>query len=491
MQILPAIDILEGRCVRLRQGDYADAKIYEMDPIEVSKDFRNLGADFLHIVDLDGAKKGLPTNAGTILEIAKDGSLPIQVGGGIRNFQDASLYLKNGVNRIILSTSAVLDQALIKKIIQEFGGERLVISVDVVEEMVAIRGWTKNTGKNIFQFLEELKRLGIQNLIVTDISRDGMLEGPNLELISEVVERGFRVIAAGGISTLGDLEALKQIGCFGAIIGKAIYEKKLDLEKVCRLFNNRNTLTKRIIPCLDIAEGRVKKGTFFKFLKDVGDPVEMAKKYEQAGADELVFLDITATNEKREILADLVAKVAKAIAIPFTVGGGIKDIATIRQLLSLGADKISIGSAAIDNPSLISEAAENFGSQCVVVSLDVKRTEKGFEVFSNGGRIATGVNALKFAKEIEQLGAGEILVNSLDRDGTNKGYDLELLSNIVASTRIPVVASSGAGSLEDFAKAFEVAKVDAVLAASVFHYDKIKMSELKDFLFKNFIPVRL
>jgi cyclase len=249
---------------------------------------------------------------------------------------------------------------------------------------------------------------------------------------------------------------------------------------------------KRIIPCLDIKNGRVVKGINFVNLQDAGDPVECAKAYEAAGADEIVFLDITATNEARETVMDLVRKVASEVFVPITVGGGIRTVDEIRALLRAGADKISLNSSAVKTPELITEGAEMFGSQCIVVAIDAKRrADGGWEVYTAGGRIATGLDVIEWAAEAERLGAGEILLTSMDRDGTKSGYDLELTSAVGGRLGIPLIASGGAGDYSHFYDALTKGRADAVLAASLFHYNEIPIQELKKYLSDKGISVRI
>lgn len=250
-------------------------------------------------------------------------------------------------------------------------------------------------------------------------------------------------------------------------------------------------LTKRIIPCLDVHDGRVVKGVNFVNLKDAGDPVEIAKAYDEAGADELVFLDITASSDARSIILNLVHKTAEQVFIPFTVGGGIRTVADFREILMAGADKISVNSAAIKRPELISEAAYKFGSQCVVVAIDAKRRADGtFSVFLNGGRVDTGLDAIEWAKKCCELGAGEILLTSMDADGTKAGYDLELTKAVSDVVNIPVIASGGAGKLSDFKDALTDGGADAALVASLFHYKELTIDEVKKYLHNEGIPVR-
>jgi imidazole glycerol-phosphate synthase subunit HisF len=253
-----------------------------------------------------------------------------------------------------------------------------------------------------------------------------------------------------------------------------------------------NKLAKRIIPCLDVDEGRVVKGVRFVNLVDAGDPVEQAKFYDAEGADELVFLDITASSGNRNIMRDIAARTAEEVFIPFTVGGGLRTVEDIREILKVGADKVSLNTAALENPELIREASERFGSQCVVVAIDAKRVGQGhWEVYSHGGRNLTGRDALEWAQKVEVLGAGEILLTSMDCDGTKKGYDIELTKAVSEALRIPVIASGGAGTLEHLVEVLEKGKADAVLAASIFHFKEHTVHEAKEFLKARSIPVRL
>jgi len=266
------------------------------------------------------------------------------------------------------------------------------------------------------------------------------------------------------------------------------------------------TLTKRIIPCLDVKNGRVVKGLHFESIKDAGDPVQLAKKYSDEGADELVFLDITASEEQRETIKSLVKKVAEVIDIPFTVGGGVKTLQHARDILLSGADKVAINTGAVKNPEIITELMELFGKQCIVVAIDAKRnynTEKGknifsegdqkfwFEVFIYGGKKGTELDAMDWAKTVANLGAGEILLTSIDRDGTKDGYDIILTKEIVNSVSIPVIASGGCGKPDDMLQIFKESNVDAALAASIFHYETQAVDRVKEFLKEHTVPVRL
>ena len=250
-------------------------------------------------------------------------------------------------------------------------------------------------------------------------------------------------------------------------------------------------LAKRIIPCLDVMNGRVVKGINFVNLRDAGDPVEQAKVYSDERADELVFLDITASHESRDIVTGMVRRVADVINIPFTVGGGLRNVDDLRSVLLAGADKTSINSAAVRTPDLIDEGAKRFGSQCIVVAIDAKRSDDGrFEVFISGGRIPTGKEAVAWAKEVEDRGAGEILLTSMDRDGTQDGYDLDLTRQIAEAVSIPVIASGGAGTLEHFGQVLTDGKASAALAASLFHFQTYRVSDVKGYLAEHGVPVR-
>ena len=250
-------------------------------------------------------------------------------------------------------------------------------------------------------------------------------------------------------------------------------------------------LKNRIIPCLDVKNGRVVKGINFIDLKDAGDPVEQAKIYSEGGADEICFLDITASNENRDIIYDVVEKTSKKCFVPLTVGGGVRSIDDISKLLNCGADKVSINTAAVQNPEVIIESSKKFGSQCIVVAIDAKKNGDNWEVFTHGGRNNTNLNVIDFAKKMEDSGAGELLVTSMDRDGTQAGYDIDLMSKISSKVNIPVIASGGVGNLEHLVEGIKLGNVSAVLAASIFHYGKFSIKEAKEYLSSKNIPIRI
>jgi cyclase len=250
-------------------------------------------------------------------------------------------------------------------------------------------------------------------------------------------------------------------------------------------------LKNRVIPCLDVKNGRVVKGINFVDLKDAGDPVEQAKIYSDGGADEICFLDITASNENRETIYDVVEKTSKKCFVPLTVGGGIRNVEDINKLLNCGADKVSINTAAVENKKVVLDSSKKFGSQCIVVAIDAKRNEDKWEVFTHGGRNNTGIDALEYAKQIEESGAGELLVTSMDRDGTQVGYDIDLMSKISSKVNIPVIASGGVGSLDHLVDGIKLGKASAVLAASIFHYGKYSIKEAKEYLITKNVPIRI
>ncbi|AEK60357.1 imidazole glycerol phosphate synthase subunit HisF [Collimonas fungivorans] len=252
------------------------------------------------------------------------------------------------------------------------------------------------------------------------------------------------------------------------------------------------TLAKRIIPCLDVTNGRVVKGVNFLELRDAGDPVEIARRYDQQGADEITFLDITASSDGRDLILPIIEAVASQVFIPLTVGGGVRVVEDVRRLLNAGADKVGINTSAVTNPQLVADAAAKYGSQCIVVAIDAKQVAPGkWEVFTHGGRKATGLDAIEWAQKMEQLGAGEILLTSMDRDGTKVGFDLALTSSVSNAVTIPVIASGGVGGLQDLADGIKIGRADAVLAASIFHYGQHTVQEAKQFMAAQQIPMRL
>jgi cyclase len=492
MIIYPAIDLLDGKVVRLKKGDYNDVTEYSSDPVEVARGMQAQGSEWIHIIDLNGAKQGASVNKDTIEKICKAVACKVQIGGGIRSMDNARAMLGLGVSRVIIGTTALKHLEVLKAMINEFGSDSIVVSIDIKNGQPASEGWLEFSELSSQKVADNLRSAGVKTVIVTDISKDGMLEGPNVELTRQWKDFGFETIAAGGVTTEANVTELKSAGVDGAIIGKALYEKTITIAgALFAAMDSQSSLALRIIPCMDIKDGRVVKGTGFLNFVDDGDPLELAKLYSAQNADELVLLDIAATTEARKNRVELVGAIAKEINIPFTIGGGISEIDDIRQLLLAGADKVSIGTAAITNPDIVDKAVAEFGAQAIVISLDLKREGGSWNVFTYRDMKSTGLNGIEFAKDMERRGAGELLVNSMDRDGTKKGYDIELLSTVTEAVSIPVIASSGVGSIEDFYEVFEKTGVTAALAASVFHNGSLSIEEVKNDLKRKGLKVRL
>lgn len=474
MVIIPAIDLQNGEAVRLFKGDYTKKTVYSDNPVMLAQEFEKMGAHYLHIVDLDGAKSGGTVNIRTIRAIRENVKIPIQVGGGIRNAETAALYLEEiQVNRIILGTAAVSNPDFVKEMIAKYGPERIVAGVDVRDGKVQADGWLSDSGVDYLTFIGQLSQAGVKYVVATDIAKDGTLTSPNWPMYEQI--KGVNVIVSGGVSAEADIQKAGRY--YGVIIGKAYYERKIDLKKL---------LGKRIIPCLDTVNGRVVKGVNFVDLADVGDAIEIAKKYEAQGADEIAFLDITATNEERESMFALLKRAAQELSIPITLGGGIRSMEDIRKALDAGAAKVSINSAAVANPELIREASETFGKEHLVVAID----GKGRDVMIKGGKERAGLDIAEWAKKCEELGAGEILFTSMDGDGTQDGYDVPMTKAVCEAVTIPVIASGGCGSVEHIVKVFEQTGCDAALAASIFHYGKATVSEVKEALERNGISCK-
>jgi cyclase len=416
--------------------------------------------------------------------------------------------LDAGVKQITAGSVAALNREMVLGWISEFGPERIILGADVKNGMIAVKGWKESVQTDILDFIGSYLSAGINTVICTDVSRDGTMAGPAVELYSKILAAFPRLnlIASGGVGCNDDLRALEAAGVMQVIVGKALYEKGTGLRAQgsglraqstgqnaqgsapCALRSAHST---RIIPCLDVKDGRVVKGINFDNLRDAGDPVELARHYSEQGADELVFLDISATDEKRKTMADMVRRVAEAVNIPFTVGGGISSVEDVSLLLSNGADKVSVNSAAVRNPDLISELAGRFGSQCIVLAVDAGQQSDGtWKVFVNGGKVPTELDLYEWVARGVELGAGEILFTSIDNDGTGKGFANEALAKIVSLVGVPVIASGGAGTPKHFADAVNRGRASAVLAAGLFHYGKLTIADLKKYLSDNGVCVR-
>lgn len=505
MIIIPAVDLLGGRCVRLTQGRYDAQTVYADDPAAVAREWARQGAERIHVVDLDGARDGRPVNIEAVRAICAAVSVPVQMGGGIRSLADLETVFSAGVRWAILGTKAIRDEDFLDAVLARYP-DRILISLDVREGRLAVSGWLDTAGPPLDEFAARLARAGVRQVVVTDISRDGTLGGVNAGLVAEVAAHGLAVIAAGGVSSVDDVLRLRALGpgVAGAVVGKALYTGKLSLAAAIEAGRGRpgepaggpgtggKGLARRIIPCLDVKDGRVVKGVSFVNLRDAGDPVELAAAYDAAGADELCFLDISASHEGRRTLLSVVERVAAGVFIPMTVGGGIGSVEEIRSVLLAGADKVSINSAAVREPELIRQAARRFGSQCIVLAVDARRAGPGrWEVYTHGGRRPTGLDAVEWARRGADLGAGEILLTSMDADGTKAGYDLELTARVSEAVGVPVIASGGAGELQHLLDVLTVGKADAALAASIFHYGRHTVGEAKAYLARRGVPVRI
>ncbi len=495
--IIPAIDIREGKVVRLTQGDFSKQTTYSEDPIAVLRKFIESGTRWIHIINLDGALTGsFQKNIShqvimDLIGLSKKCGVKIQIGGGIRSVEIIEDLINKGVDRVILGTIALENKELLKDLTKRYG-KKIAVALDTLKGKIYIKGWQQDTNLGLITVLQELENIGIQTFIITDIEKDGTSTGLNENLYLELKKKpNTKIIASGGVSNINDVEKAL-LYADGVITGKALYNGNIPLKTLSSSLDriHNSGLIRRIIPCLDVKDGRVVKGVKFQDLKDSGDPVKMARYYNEKGADELVFLDISATIEGRNSMLSTIRAVAEEIYIPFTVGGGIRTIENMTTIIKAGAEKISINSAAISDPNLITKGAKKFGSQCIVVSIDAKRKGKSWEVYSHGGTKPTGLDVIEWAKIAVEKGAGELLVTSMDRDGTNIGYDLDLIRKITDIVSVPMIASGGAGTKEHFLEAINNG-AEAILAASLFHYKKLEIQDLKEFLDDHDIQVRL
>ena len=428
-----------------------------------------------------------------LIKLSKQAGIKIQIGGGIRNIEIIEELINRGTDRIILGTIAFDDNKL-SQILTKHYRNKIAIALDSSNRTIRTKGWQFDTKLDIFKIFSKMENLGIQDFIVTDIMRDGTSTGLDTNLILElnkIKKVTTRIIASGGVSNLNDLENALEYAD-GVIVGKALYNGNIPLRALGTFLDklHNSKLAKRIIPCLDVKNGRVVKGVQFKNLRDSGDPVELARYYNESGADELIFLDISATLEERKSMLNTIRSVAEEIYIPLTVGGGIKNIEDMTAIIQAGAEKVSINSAAISDPDLITKGAKKFGSQCIVVAIDAKKKGESWEVYSHSGTKPTGLDVLKWVTQVVERGAGELLVTSMDRDGTNSGYDLDLIRAITDIVSVPVIASGGAGNKEHFLDAINNG-AEAVLAASLFHYNLLKIQDLKEFLNARDVLVRI
>jgi phosphoribosylformimino-5-aminoimidazole carboxamide ribotide isomerase len=484
MDVIPSLDLLGGRVVRLTRGDFATAHSYG-EPEAVLESLNVPRGSRLHIVDLEGSRSGAPVETQNVARLAAR-DLRVQVGGGIRSLDDARRWLDCGAQKVVIGTVAADSPGTLRAIVDAVGAGRVIAAVDVRDGVVRVAGWERDAQHSLADVLASIRESGIEEVLITDISRDGVMRGPSFEMYRSL-PRNMQIIASGGVSTIGDVVSLARMpNVSGCVIGKALLDRKIDLEEARGRAMTPNAIPERVIPCLDVRDGRVVKGVNFAGIRDAGDPVECARRYEAEGADELVILDISATDHGRQTALDTVHRVAEALFIPLTVGGGVRTVEDFRAMLRAGADRVAINTAALRNPQLIADCATEFGVQAVVLSCDAKDGQ----AMVRSGKESTGVDAAEWCVEAERLGAGEILLTSVNRDGTSSGFDIELLRSVTGRVKISVIASGGAGTLQHFRDAIESGGARAVLAASLFHDHVLTVGDVKRYLDSEGIPVR-
>lgn len=484
MDVIPALDLLQGRAVRLERGDFTRVTNYG-DPERVLDSLNVPRGSRLHVVDLEASRSGRPVETDVVRRLARR-DLRVQVGGGIRTIDDARRWIDCGAEKVVVGTVAADSPDVLRAIVADLGVARVIAAVDIRDGVVRVAGWERDARRSLAEVLAAVAGAGIEEVLVTDIARDGVMCGPSFSTY-RALPPNLRIIASGGVTTISDVVSLARIGnVSGCVIGKALLDGRLSLAEARARVATPNAIPERVIPCLDVRGGRVVKGVNFVDIRDAGDPVESATRYEAEGADELVILDISATDAGRDTALETVRRVAEALFIPLTVGGGVRTIEDFRALLRAGADRVAINTAAIRDPQLIADCAREFGVQAVVLSCDAR----GREVMVRSGKEPTGIDAVEWCKRGEALGAGEVLLTSVDRDGTNSGFDIALLRAVTSAVKIGVIASGGAGALEHFRDAIESGGARAVLAASLFHDRRLSIGEVKEFLAKEGIPVR-
>ena len=471
---------------------------------------------WLHVVDLDAARTGRPVNRALVLAIASAVPVPVEVGGGVRTEADVDELLDGGAARVVLGTVAVDQPDQVRRMVRRHPG-RVALGIDYRQGSdgrteVAARGWEQPSGRTVAEVMAEYADVDLAALVVTAIARDGTLDGPDLDGLATVLAATeLPVIASGGVGGVADVEALARLAIpVGAVVlcrpespaaGRCDHRPGPGGRQDDRRGGIGGVRTVRVIPCLDVDGGRVVKGVRFTDLFDAGDPVELARRYDDQGADELVFLDITASSDNRRTMVEVVSRTAEAVFIPFTVGGGVRSVEDARLLLRAGADKVGINTAAVDRPELVAELAVEFGSQCVVVAVDARRrvgglpmdgdsAGSGWEVFTHGGRSPTGIDAVDWCGRSADTGAGEILLTSMDRDGTRHGFDLALTRAVTDRCNVPVIASGGVGTLDHLVEGAREGRAEGVLAASIFHLGQFTVAEAKERLADAGVPVR-
>jgi cyclase len=488
--VIASLDILGGNVVRLTNGDFATARVYG-EPEAILDSLRVPAGSRLHVVDLEGSRSGRPIETAIVRSLASR-DLRLQVGGGVRTIAGARTWIDAGAAKVVIGTVAADSPDILRAIVRDLGAGRVIAAVDVRDGIVRVAGWERDSTASLAEVIGAIEEQGIEEILITDIAHDGALRGPSFGLYRSLTGAGHvrtkaRLIASGGVSTISDVQSLARIEGVGAcVIGKALLEGRIAMIEALERVRRPNAIPERIIPCLDLKDGRVVKGVNFVALRDAGDPVECARRYEEEGADELVILDISATDSGRATSLETVRRVAGNLFIPLTVGGGVRTIDDFRALLRAGADRVAINTAALRRPELISECAREFGVQAVVLSCDAK----GRQVMVRSGKEESGIDAVEWCRRAETLGAGEILLTSVDRDGTQQGFDIELLRAVSSSVKIGVIASGGAGCVEHFLEAIESGGARAVLAASLFHDGILTVGDVKRFLQQEGIPVR-
>ncbi len=504
MIVFPAVDIQGGKAVRLRRGDFDDATVFSDDPVELARLWQSQGAEALHVIDLDAARTGELTNFKIVEDIVEALDIPVQYGGGIRTPKSLAFMAGIGVHWVVMGTAAVTALDLLDDAVNWLG-DRLVVGLDCTDGMVATHGWQQRSQMSAIRMVKLLKEHGVTRVVYTDTAprrharrpQPARPQGPGRGLGAR--DHPLRRHRPAGRPQAAQAARRRE--------GRGRHRRARPVREGVHAApgdgrsspaSGPTVHRKRIIPCLDVRDGRVVKGINFVSIRDAGDPVELAARYDAEGADELIFLDITASHERRDIIIDLAARCAEQVFIPFTIGGGLSSVEDVRAILSAGADKVTMNTAAVEDPELVRRCSERFGAQCIVVAVDARRVpgtgEEGrpprWEVYVHGGRTPTGIDAIEWAVRAAELGAGEFMLTSMDRDGTLDGYDLELTRAVARAVDVPVIASGGVGTLEHLADGLTLGEADAVLAASIFHYGTYTIAEAKEYLAARGVPVR-